>query len=242
MATRRTAEGAAPAVLGGALAALATTAGTRRWRTPWARVVVAAGVIAATANGALSGARRTYAWRTPRGALAFVLDSTWSLPNTAVSLVAHVGAQLRGDPQYAPALSERRNRHVYGRGLQLRRGFAITLGNVVAGAGDVTNPRRAKLVTDHEDVHVWQARTFGPAFLPLYLGSMLGGGAVGVAAGACGRGRVRELAETCGYYLNPFEYWAYCRDGNWPPRGIAAGVAPRRPVVASFAALGRPRA
>ena len=28
-----------------------------------------------------------------------------------------------------------------------------------------------------------------------------------------------KLVETACYYNNPFEYWAYCNDENWPPRG-----------------------
>ena len=165
-----------------------------------------------------------------------MLDSTWALPTTALGLTAHAVAAVRGDPQFADALSRRQNRHVYGRGLQLRKGFALTVGNVVSGGGDLSKPRRAKLVTDHEDVHVWQARALGPAYLPAYAGAMLGGACAGALGWALGRGRLTELVESCAYYLNPLEYWAYSRDDHWPPSRLAAGVGPRRPIVRSFAA------
>lgn len=239
------AEAAALGTVGGALGALTGTLAApviaRSLGPRAAGVTVAAGAVVGAANGALSGLRGIYQWRSPKGLLALALDSTWALPITASGLFAHAVAAVRGDPRYAPALSERCNRHVYGRGFQPRKGFAVTLGNVVSGAGDVTNPRRAKLVTDHEDVHVWQARWLGPLYPLAYGGLAAGGAAMGVVGAALGKGRLGELVETCGYYLNPFEYWAYSRDDHWPPSGIAPGIGPRRPVVRSFAALGRPR-
>lgn len=192
-------------------------------------------------NGAVSGARRIYDWRAPKGVAAFALDSTWALCTTTSGLVAHAVATVRGAPGYTEALSERRNRHVYARGFQPRRGFAITLGNVVNGAGDTTRPRRVKLVTDHEDVHIWQARLLGPAFPALYLGWMFGGGAVG-AMGWLLRHRDQpfgKVVESYAYYLNPFEWWAYSRDDHWPPTGKLPGVGWQRPAARSFAALGR---
>jgi len=197
----------------------------------------------AGANGAISGWRGIYAWKRPVGVLAFALDSTWALPTTAAGLFAHAAAAVRGDPQYAAALSRRRNRHVYGRGFQPRRNFAITLGNVVSGAGDVAHARRAKLVTDHEDVHVWQARWLGPVY-PLAYGTFTAlGAAVGAAKWVVARrGRsFAKLVETYAYFCNPLEYWAYSRDDHWPPTGIAPGAGPRRPIVRSFASLGKPR-
>jgi hypothetical protein len=219
--------GAAGAVLGGLAGSLAGLA-------------VPAALVGA-ANGVVAGGRGIYDWRSPKGPLAFALDSTWALPTTAAGLFAHVAAGVRGDAQYAESLSRRRNRHVYGRGFQPRRGFAITLGNVVSGAGDVSRPRRVKLVTDHEDVHVWQARWLGPLYPLAYAGFAAGGAAVGAAASMLGRGRFATLVETCGYYLNPLEYWAYSRDGHWPPAGKVPGIGPARPLVKSFAARGAAR-
>lgn len=222
------------AAAGAAGALLAGAAGS------FAGVGVPAAIVGG-ANGLLSGHRRVYDWRSTAGVAAFALDSTWALCTTTAGLGAHLLGRLRGDPGYVPELSERRNRHVYERGFQPRRGFAITLGNVVNGAGDVGRPRRAKLVTDHEDVHVWQARLFGPAYPMLYLGWMVGGGAAGAAAWAA-RHRDRpfgKVVESYAYYLNPFEWWAYSRDDHWPPSGKVAGIGWRRPAVRSFASLRR---
>lgn len=190
-------------------------------------------------NGAISGHRRIYDWRSAKGVAAFALDSTWSLTTTAAGLVAHAVAGLRGDSGYSSQLSERRNRHVYARGFQPRAGFAITLGNVVNGAGDLTRARRAKLVTDHEDVHVWQARTFGPAYPVLYVGWMLGGGAAGALVWVTTRRdqSLWKVVESCGYYLNPFEWWAYSRDDHWPPSGKVDRLGWKRPAVRSFASF-----
>ena len=149
----------------------------------------------------------------------------------------------RGAPGYSDALSRRQNRHVYERGLQLRRGFATTFGNVVCGAGDVSRARRAKLVTDHEDVHVWQARWFGPAYPALYLGWTAGAGAAGAGVWALRhrQQRLTRVVESCAYYMNPFEWWAYSRDDHWPPTGLIERFGWRRPVVRSFASVGGTR-
>jgi hypothetical protein len=193
------------------------------------------GAIAA-ANGAICGWHGAYDWRTRRGWTAAVLDSTWALVMTTGALASHVAGAIRGDAQYVEALSHRQNRLVYQRGLRLRRGFAVTIGNVVSGAGDVSTPRRQRLVTHHEDVHVWQARWFGPFFPVIYVGWMVAAGAGGAVLWATRRREERftRVVETCAYYLNPFEWWAYSRDGNWPPRRMVSGLGWRRPMVRPF--------
>lgn len=224
------AGGVAGAVLGGAFGSLVG-------------LTVPAAVVGG-ANGALTGARRIYDWRAPKGVAAFVLDSTWALGTTTAGLVAQAIGTVLGDAGYAATLSERQNRVVYARGFRLRKGFAITLGNVVNGAGDVSHPRRVRLVTDHEDVHVWQARLFGPAYPLLYVGWMAGGGAAGVLAWTV-RHRAhpfRKVVESYAYYANPFEWWAYSRDGHWPPSAKVPGVGWRRPAARSLASIRRPGA
>ncbi|MGH2476500.1 MAG: hypothetical protein ACRDIL_14675 [Candidatus Limnocylindrales bacterium] len=187
-------------------------------------------------NGAVCGWRQTYQWRSPRGIVAFVLDSTWAFGTTAAALFSHAVGAVRGDPQYHDELSRRQNRHVYGRGFQPRKGFATTLGNVVGGAGDLSRGRRRQLITDHEDVHVWQARWFGPLFPVLYVGWAIGAALIGVVVWV-GRRRGEPFAkvvESCAYYLNPFEWWAYSRDDHWPPKGLVAGLGWKRPIVRPF--------
>jgi hypothetical protein len=207
-------------------AALAGLAGSR---VGLGRQLAAVGAL----NGAISGWRGIYEWRRPRGVGAFVLDSTWGLASTAGALGSHAIAVFRGRSGYAEHLSHRQNRHVYERGFQPRSRFLITVGNVVSGAGDTATERRQRLVRHHEDEHVWQARWLGPFYPPLYAGWMAAGGAAGVGVWLA-RGRrepLSKVVETCAYYLNPFEWWAYSRDGNWPPGSMVAGLGWRRPIV-----------
>lgn len=196
----------------------------------------AAGVGAA--NGLISGWRGIYSWRRRDGWLAFVLDSTWGLVPVISSLVAHGAAVLTRTAHYEPSLSTRQNRHVYRKGARLKPGFALTLGNVISGAGDVDVPRRRRLITDHEDVHVWQARWFGPIY-PLVYGIWgIGGGLAGVVVWLR-RGRQQRLGtivQSCAYYANPFEWWAYSRDDHWPPKGTV-GVGWKKAAVRPLAAV-----
>ena len=190
-------------------------------------------------NGLVSGGRGIYRWNSPSGPAGFVLDSTWSLPMTTAGLVCHgvaVAQSNRGD--YERSLSERADRHVYRRGFRFRKGFLITLGNVVNQAGDTSRPRRRRLVTDHEHVHVWQARWWGPLYPVLYVAWSIIGGAAGIVVWATRRRdeRISRVVETCSYYLNPFEWWAYSRDDHWPPTGIVAKMGWQLPAVQSFTA------
>jgi hypothetical protein len=181
-------------------------------------------------NGAISGWRQIYAWRSIVGWIAFVLDSSWATLSIGVGLLTHVAGRLKGPLGYEPTLSLRQNRHVYRQGFSLQPGFALTVGNVISGAGDVDVPRRRKLITDHEAVHVWQARWFGPLYLPLYglwaLIGIVGGLFVWVRGGR--KEKLGKAIESCSYYLNPYEWWAYSRDDLWPPPGKLEGVGWRK--------------
>ncbi|CAN5788491.1 hypothetical protein BH24ACT5_BH24ACT5_04510 [soil metagenome] len=185
-------------------------------------------------NGALAGHRRVHRWRSIRGVTAFVLDSTWALPSTAVALVAHAVAALQREPgNYLVELSEGCDRHVYARGLTVRRGFLLTTGNVVNGAGRhaLRVARQRRVVTVHEHAHVWQARWLGPLYPVAYLGwSALGAvaGTVRWMAGSREQPFGRSI-EAWAYYANPFEWWAYSREERWPPPGALAPHTWRRP-------------
>ena len=72
--------------------------------------------------------------------------------------------------EYDESLSKRSNRHVYSRGFVVGRNFAVTVGNVVSGARDTSDESRRRLVTDPEDVHIWQSRIMGPIFPIVYRG------------------------------------------------------------------------
>jgi hypothetical protein len=201
--------------------------------------VPAVAAVLAGANGAISGWRRTYDWSCSTGLVAFTLDSTWSLPMTSAGLVANAVGIVQRDAGYVPALSTRQNRHVYRRGFMPRRGFATTLGNVIGGAGEVERPRRRRLVTDHEDVHCWQARWLGPLYPAVYLGWTVLAGAIGMVIWAVRRRdeRFTKVVESTAYYLNPLEWWAYSRDDHWPPSGKVADLGWKRPCCRPLAVV-----
>lgn len=188
-------------------------------------------------NGAIGGGRRIYRWRSPSGVAAFVLDSTWALVTTTSALVPHLVAAVQRDPQnYRTALSERANRHVYARGFRMRRGFLLTVGNVVNGAAPGRG-RTDQIVADHEHVHVWQTRAFGPLFPLLYGGWMVVGSAVGALSWLV-RPKHRPFAasvDAWAYYRNPFEWWAYSREGRWPPPRVDATAVWSKPLVKTTA-------
>ncbi|MEM1334110.1 MAG: hypothetical protein AAGG08_11680, partial [Actinomycetota bacterium] len=230
----------------GAQARGAATRGAARARGVWSAGAAVGGVppwfggaaaVGAATNGAVSGWRGVYGWGCAPGLIAFVLDSTWSILMTTAGLFALTVASCQHDPGYVDALSSRRHRHVYERGFMPRRGFAITLGNVIGGAGDQQLARRRRLVTDHEDVHCWQARWFGPLYPLLYVGWLAVGAAVGAVWWALGRRDQRPFAvvETVSYYLNPFEWWAYSRHGYWPPLGKVPDLGWRHPCCRPLA-------
>jgi hypothetical protein len=230
-------EATATGAAGGALGGLALSVVGLGWP----------GAVVGALNGALAGWRGTYSWARPKGSLAFVLDSTWAFPMTAAALATHaLAAVQREHGGYLDGLSARANRHVYARGFRVRRGFLLTVGNAVHGAGDgaLASARRRRIVTDHEDVHVWQARWFGPSYPVLYGGWMVGGAAAGAVVWATRRrdAPFSAVVETCAYYLNPFEWWAYSRDGNWPPAAKVDGLGWRRPMVPPLSATRRRRA
>ena len=203
-----------------------------------------AGAVAGTVallNGAVSGWRGSYAWRRGDGWLAFVLDSTWATAPVAIGLLAHLGGLVRRDPGPVAELTLRQNRHVYRRGIALKSGFAFTIGNVISGAGNVDSPRRRRLITDHEDVHVWQSRWFGPAYPVLYLAWSAGGVVAGTMLWLARRRRqpLAKVVESCSYYTNPFEWWAYSRDALWPPPGKLHGVGWRSAAARPLSTLPR---
>ncbi|MFM8946995.1 MAG: hypothetical protein ACKOJC_09865, partial [Actinomycetota bacterium] len=99
------------------------------------------GAVIGGINGAVAGFRGIYDWKSVRGRVAFVLDSTWSMVSTGAGLVLMSASKAREVTTgrkmgYEPSLSSRRNRFVHRGGVVLRRGFAVTIGNVINGAAD----------------------------------------------------------------------------------------------------------
>lgn len=216
-----------------------TSAGAAIAAATWSLVDLSApAAVVGAANGLAGGAGRIYRWRSVSGWLAFVLDSTWALITTAGALLAHIVAAFQRTPGNRVAeLSERRDRHVYVRGYTLRRGFMLTVGNVVNGAGAVRQvARRRDIVDEHEHVHVWQARWFGPIFPAVYACWYVTGAVLGAAVWVIRRPTVGlgQTIDTWAYYCNPFEWWAYSREGRWPPPGVKRRAVWPRPVVRAF--------
>jgi hypothetical protein len=177
-------------------------------------------------NGLASGALGIYDWRSPRGWLAFATDSTWALLGTSVGLTLHAVNALYPGAAYCPALSRRRNRHVYLSGARLKPALALTLGNVISNGAEGRGEPNVSFLENHEALHVWQGRLFGPLFQATYAVWFPLGALVGLVVWCFDRREpLRRLVETVAYFDNPFEYWAYRNDRYWPPREAHPKVA-----------------
>ncbi|MCW5981490.1 MAG: ceramidase domain-containing protein [Bryobacteraceae bacterium] len=94
----------------------------------------------------------------PLAIIGYILDLTWSSVNTLAGLIVWIPASLLagGKLQKSTPDSRRSGCFVYNvnpRGAHLD----TTIGTVVAGGWSA-----------HEEVHVWQARIFGPAYMVTY--------------------------------------------------------------------------
>lgn len=182
------------------------------------------GILVGAVSGAVSGRRRVYDWRSRRGVVAFLADHTWALATTTAGVIA-MAVNMTRDAGFEPSLSERQNRMVYRRGFVLRRGFAVTFGNVVNGAADENGElteRRRTLVTVHEDAHVWQARVFGPIYVVVYAAWFAGGALVGAVKWLASDRSVplSRTVDAYAYYRNPFERHAYRLQGVSTPADV----------------------
>lgn len=188
------------------------------------------GTICATsglANGAVSGYAGIYRWTHSRGWLSFLLDSSWALLGTTLGLlIVHLPNAFWSDPRYRSDLCHRKDFHLYERGMSLDRGFAFTAGNVTSNAGTLDGFVRFTYVMRHERFHVVQNRIFGPLFQIAYLLWTLGGTVIGLVVWLTDRNEaLSALIRTAAYYDNPFEYWAYRNDENWPPADMNTKLA-----------------
>jgi hypothetical protein len=158
-----------------------------------------------------------YNFRDPRGWAAFLLDYTWGLPGTTLGYGVQLINESLPNSGYDPALSQLVGSHVYTGGIGLP-GFTTTMGNVTTHLG--VGPGAKDVLVNHEEVHVWQSRIFGPLFQTSYAGWLLGGAFVGTGYWYLHPNQDWfSLVETAAYYDNPWEVWAYVNDHNWPPAG-----------------------
>jgi len=130
----------------------------------------------------------------PLSILGYVLDMSWSLLNTAASLLVWLPAcMIAGGSFLEPDDKSRRTgTFVYQKNPRGGGYDATTIGTVIAGGW-----------SSHEEVHVWQARMFGPLYLPLYGLSLL----LNMLFRLC-TGKTEEIARQA-YYRVCFEDWAY---------------------------------
>jgi hypothetical protein len=180
------------------------------------------GAIMGGMNGLVSGIHGIYDWTSIDGWFAFLSDSTWNLFGTSLGNVVHIVNLFYEDANYREDLSRRQNRHVYEGGFALKEDFAFTQGNVIsnAGLGQGAAGINPSFIADHEELHIWQQRFFGPLFQTTYIAWAVGGFIAGSVVWFFNTDEDWwSLVETAAYYDNPFEYWAYENDNNWPPAG-----------------------
>lgn len=184
------------------------------------------GATVAGLNGLAAGARRVYDWRGARGWFAFAADSTWGLVTTTAGVCLAAINTLMPSADYSGALSRRRNRQIYDGGFALQRGMALTAGGVISNANPTGRGFNDSFLSRHEELHIWQARIFGPLFPLVYGVWFTGGLVVGTLVWLFHREESwQDLVRTAGYFDNPFEYWAYRNDEYWPPAGAHPLVA-----------------
>ncbi len=139
--------------------------------------------------------------------LGYLLDTSWSLLNTAASLLVWLPACMvaGGDFVEPDDNSRRSGTFVYSKNPRGGDYAATTIGTCVAGGW-----------SSHEEMHVWQARLFGPLYMPVYLLSLLLNLLFRLFTGKT-EGIVMQA-----YYRICFEDWAYSAgsssqsDIKWP--------------------------
>lgn len=139
--------------------------------------------------------------------LGYLLDMSWSLLNTTASLLVWLPACLiAGGDAVAPDDNSRRSgTFVYSQNPRGGGYDATTVGTVIGGGW-----------SSHEEMHVWQARLFGPFYMPVYGSSLLFNLLFRLVTGKT-EGIVLQA-----YYRICFEDWAYAAGSSssaeikWP--------------------------
>lgn len=152
-------------------------------------------------TGVMHGAHRVYQWRR-LGALWALLDATWALTGATLGALAHVVDLLsgeRGAEERTDAVRFAKGFHPPG-----KPRYAITLGPVMSNLDD--EPGTA--LHQHERVHVFQARVFGPVHVISYLGWMALTVVPALVVGATRRAPASRVEPWC-YFSNPWEVWGY---------------------------------
>jgi hypothetical protein len=172
---------------------------------------VAVGSVAGL-NALVAALMGVYAWSSVIGWLAFFLDHSWAIVGTAIALLLHfVNLFWLGGRQYNDSLSRGSNRFVYDGGFGFSD-FAFTQGLVTSNL----QMHHGNLV-DHETLHVWQSRLFGPVFQLTYITWFVVGAIVGTVVSIFAKQSWYQTVVDIAYLDNPWETWAYKVGGT--PRG-----------------------
>ncbi|HEY6740256.1 MAG TPA: hypothetical protein VI076_15540 [Actinopolymorphaceae bacterium] len=140
------------------LAAASAVAGAVAGVPIGAAVGITLGTIAGVTYGRAVQGVGAYDIGSWRGRLAFVLDHTWSLPNTFVGALFLAGNLLAGNRIDVPASRGHNCVHLVGGVIP---GYLTTIGTVIAGIAPAAHP--------HEHGHIAQARALGPLYIPSVL-------------------------------------------------------------------------
>lgn len=145
------------------------------------------------AYSAIAFGRRIYSFG-PFSILGYLLDMTWSLLNTLASLVVWLPVCMVAGGDYVPpdSTSKRSGTFVYTSNPRGGDYGATTVGTVIGGGW-----------SSHEETHVWQARLFGPFYLPAYGISLV----LNLLFRLC-TGRLEDITKQA-YFRVCFEDWAY---------------------------------
>lgn len=185
------------------------------------------GALVSGSNGIISGQRQIYHWRSPVGWLAFFADSTWAIIGTAFTVLLLLLSPLSRTARYQREYSQRQNRLIYEGGFGLG-GISQTCGLLAritprhlipAAMGDPETIFRAAV--QHETLHIWQNRLFGPVLYGSYLLWLPFGAVLGCLFGIFVKQPLLLSMLDMAYYNNPWETWAWRWYG--PPKGIHHG-------------------
>lgn len=125
-------------------------------------VAIILGVLGAT-YGAIALASNVYTFRTA-STTGLVLDVTWSIVNTTAGLLVWIPAALISGAEFEKPdeSSQRSGSFVYDKNPMGGKFAATTIGTVIAGDW-----------SSHEEVHIWQARLFGPMYMVTYVAAFV---------------------------------------------------------------------
>jgi hypothetical protein len=141
------------------------------------------------------------------GVVGFVLDLSWSLLNTLAGLLVWMPICKITRATFVGPDDDSRRSGTFVYDSNPRGGVygATTIGTVIAGGW-----------SSHEETHVWQARIFGPLYMPAYIAALL----LNIPFRLITTKTEDLVLEA--YYRIPFEEWAYWA-GESPGREINWG-------------------